>query len=185
MASGGERIVHKMAVRNIVLTCNLQCHANLERAYERSAQQDDLLCWWNRAFGSLNLKKGSESSLCQVFKTGRIIVIGGRSMEEADALFQMYLNVLRHLAIRTENSGYRVQNVVATYSLGKIVSLNRLKRVFYEPELFPAATFVCINPKATVNIFATGSCTILGFKDVNSLPSIIDQINGIIAESRL
>ena len=65
-----------------------------------------LKCKRNSSFGSLNVKL-APSTLCQLFSNGKIIVIGGKTEEEARQVFDMYMAQFADLGHRV----HRVQGL--------------------------------------------------------------------------
>jgi len=93
-----------------------------------------------RQFGSINIKLRSDTVL-QLFSSGTIIIIGGKSEEEAKTVFEGYLSLLLDLGIEIKYENYHARNIVATYYYGKRVLLNEVawwNNFEFEPELFPA-----------------------------------------------
>ena len=116
-----------------------------------------LKCKRNSSFGSLNVKL-SPSTLCQLFSNGKIIVIGGKTEEEARQVLDMYMAQFADLGHPIEYRDH-IQNIVACYKQTERISLERLARKYslvYLPELFPAVRYRDDYRKVTVNIFPFG-----------------------------
>ena len=139
-----------------------------------------LKCKRKSSFGFLNVKL-SPSTFCQLFSNGKIIVIGGKTEEEAMQVFNMYMAEFADLGHPIESKDYHIQNTVACYKHTERINLERLARKYsleYFPELFPAVRYRDDYRKVTVNIFHTGSCVILGAKTV----SIVDETVSILKD---
>ena len=67
------------------------------------------LCYQQPAFPALCLKD-DVSALCQIFKNGKIVVIGGKSEEEARCIFEEYLSRVAELEYDTSYHNYKIQN---------------------------------------------------------------------------
>lgn len=77
-------------------------------------------------------------------------------------------------------SNLRVQNIVATTSLGKPVSLTKLARVHsnteYNPEQFPGLVLRIKKPKSAVLVFSSGNLVCTGTKSVSQVKEVIEQV---------
>ncbi len=83
-------------------------------------------------------------------------------------------------------SNLKVQNIVATTSLGKPVSLTKLARVQsnteYNPEQFPGLVLRIKKPKSAVLVFSSGNLVCTGTKSVAQVKEVIDQVIKQIAK---
>jgi transcription initiation factor TFIID TATA-box-binding protein len=77
-------------------------------------------------------------------------------------------------------SNYKIQNIVATASLGKPVPLTKLARTQpnteYNPETFPGLVLRIKEPKSAVLIFSSGNIVCTGTKSVNQVRQVIDSV---------
>ncbi|MEM4625680.1 MAG: TATA-box-binding protein [Candidatus Pacearchaeota archaeon] len=73
-----------------------------------------------------------------------------------------------------------VQNIVATASLGKPVSLTKLARIQtnteYNPEQFPGLVLRIKKPKSAVLVFSSGNLVCTGTKSIEQVREVIDQV---------
>ncbi|OGJ19067.1 TATA-box-binding protein [Candidatus Pacearchaeota archaeon RBG_13_36_9] len=80
----------------------------------------------------------------------------------------------------TEKSSLKVQNIVATTSLGKPVSLTKLARTQsnteYNPEQFPGLVLRVKKPKSAVLVFSSGNLVCTGTKSVGQVKQVIEQV---------
>ncbi len=83
-------------------------------------------------------------------------------------------------------SNLKVQNIVATTSLGKPVSLTRLARVQsnteYNPEQFPGLVLRIKKPKSAVLVFSSGNLVCTGTKSVAQVKEVINAVIKQIAK---
>ena len=74
----------------------------------------------------------------------------------------------------------KVQNIVATTSLGKEVSLTRLARTQpnteYNPETFPGLVLRVKKPKSAVLVFSSGNLVCTGTKSIAQVKEVIQQV---------
>jgi transcription initiation factor TFIID TATA-box-binding protein len=80
----------------------------------------------------------------------------------------------------TEKSSLKVQNIVATTSLGKPVSLTKLARTQsnteYNPESFPGLILRIKKPKSAVLVFSSGNLVCTGTKSIGQVKQVIEQV---------
>ena len=73
-----------------------------------------------------------------------------------------------------------VQNIVATASLGKPVSLTKLARTQtnteYNPEQFPGLVLRIKKPKSAVLVFSSGNLVCTGTKSLSQVKEVIGQV---------
>lgn len=77
-------------------------------------------------------------------------------------------------------SNLAVQNIVATASLGKPVSLTKLARTQtnteYNPEQFPGLVLRIKKPKSAVLVFSSGNLVCTGTKSIAQVREVIEQV---------
>ena len=77
-------------------------------------------------------------------------------------------------------NNYKVQNIVATASLGKPVPLTKLARTQpnteYNPETFPGLVLRIKKPKSAVLVFSSGNLVCTGVKSVAQVREVINQV---------
>ena len=83
-------------------------------------------------------------------------------------------------------SDLKVQNIVATTSLGKPVSLTKLARTQsnteYNPEQFPGLVLRVKEPKSAVLVFSSGNLVCTGTKSVAQVKEVIAAVIKQIAK---
>ena len=83
-------------------------------------------------------------------------------------------------------SNLKVQNIVATTSLGKPVSLTKLARTQsnteYNPEQFPGLVLRIKKPKSAVLVFSSGNLVCTGTKSVAQVKEVINAVIRQIAK---
>jgi len=77
-------------------------------------------------------------------------------------------------------SNLKVQNIVATTSLGKPVSLTKLARTQsnteYNPETFPGLVLRIKKPKSAVLVFSSGNLVCTGTKSIVQVKEVINAV---------
>ncbi len=84
------------------------------------------------------------------------------------------------MAEKSKDSSYKVQNIVATASLGKPVPLTKLARTQpnteYNPETFPGLVLRIKEPKSAVLVFSSGNLVCTGTKSTTQVRQVIDAV---------
>ncbi|MEN9625773.1 MAG: hypothetical protein RL557_101 [archaeon] len=79
-----------------------------------------------------------------------------------------------------KNSSLKIQNIVATTSLGKDVPLTKLAKTIpnteYNPEQFPGLVLRIKKPKSAVLVFSSGNLVCTGTKSIAQVKEVIDQV---------
>jgi len=74
----------------------------------------------------------------------------------------------------------KIQNIVATTSLGKDVPLTKLAKTIpnteYNPEQFPGLVLRVKEPKSAVLVFSSGNLVCTGTKSVAQVKQVIEQV---------
>jgi len=77
-------------------------------------------------------------------------------------------------------NNYKVQNIVATASLGKPVPLTKLARTQsnteYNPETFPGLVLRIKEPKSAVLVFSSGNLVCTGTKSIQQVKEVINAV---------
>lgn len=85
-----------------------------------------------------------------------------------------------------EKSNLKVQNIVATTSLGKPISLTQLAKsqsnTEYNPEQFPGLVLRIKEPKSAVLVFSSGNLVCTGTKSVAQVKEVIAAVIRQIAK---
>ena len=78
------------------------------------------------------------------------------------------------------SSSLKIQNIVATTSLGKDVPLTKLAKTIqnteYNPEQFPGLVLRIKQPKSAVLVFSSGNLVCTGTKSVAQVKLVIEQV---------
>ena len=79
-----------------------------------------------------------------------------------------------------KKTSLKVQNIVATTSLGKDVSLTKLARTQpnteYNPDTFPGLVLRIKKPKSAVLVFSSGNLVCTGTKSVAQVKEVVQQV---------
>jgi transcription initiation factor TFIID TATA-box-binding protein len=77
-------------------------------------------------------------------------------------------------------TSHKIQNIVATTSLGKDVPLTKLAKTIpnteYNPEQFPGLVLRVKEPKSAVLVFSSGNLVCTGTKSIAQVKEVIEQV---------
>jgi transcription initiation factor TFIID TATA-box-binding protein len=80
----------------------------------------------------------------------------------------------------SKDTSLKVQNIVATTSLGEDVSLTKLARTQpnteYNPETFPGLVLRIKEPKSAVLVFSSGNLVCTGTKSIAQVKEVVEQV---------
>jgi len=80
----------------------------------------------------------------------------------------------------SDSNNYKIQNIVATASLGKPIPLTKLARTQpnteYNPETFPGLVLRIKEPKSAVLVFSSGNLVCTGTKSIMQVKKVIDAV---------
>ena len=86
-------------------------------------------------------------------------------------------------------SSLKIQNIVATTSLGKDVPLTKLAKTItnteYNPEQFPGLVLRIKNPKSAVLVFSSGNLVCTGTKSIAQVKIVIEQVIKILRKIKI
>lgn len=84
------------------------------------------------------------------------------------------------MAGKKSKSNYKIQNIVATTSLGKPVPLTKLARTqpntTYDPDTFPGLILRIKEPKSAVLVFSSGNLVCTGTKSAAQVRQVIQAV---------
>jgi transcription initiation factor TFIID TATA-box-binding protein len=88
--------------------------------------------------------------------------------------------VVAKKSVSKKDTTLKVQNIVATTSLGKDVSLTKLARTQpnteYNPDTFPGLVLRVKKPKSAVLVFSSGNLVCTGTKSVSQVKDVVQQV---------
>lgn len=126
------------------------------------------------------LKKPKTATL--IFSSGKMVCTGAKSEAQAKRAVNKVINELKNSGIVIlEKPEIRVQNIVASASLDKVVDLEKasfvLERTMYEPEQFPGLIYRMSDPKVVMLIFASGKIVCTGAKCEEEVYKAIEKLS--------
>jgi transcription initiation factor TFIID TATA-box-binding protein len=159
---------------NVVGSGSLDAEFDLERV---AADIGSIAEYDPDKYPGMYLRFGEDYPLITVYRTGKYIVTGANSEEEAHAIRGRLLSLLADNGMIAELSDdwFRIQNLVCTAKLGESLNLNALaiglglEKTEYEPEQFPGLIYRPSGADSVVLLFASGRVVITGSPDLDAV----------------
>ncbi|MEE8402357.1 MAG: TATA-box-binding protein [Candidatus Hydrothermarchaeaceae archaeon] len=134
------------------------------------------------------LKEPKVTSL--MFRNGKIICAGAKSVKDVEAAIEKIVSELRTIGVDVDKtSEIVVQNIVATASVGANLNLDAiavgLDNTEYEPEQFPGLVYRMSDPKVVFLLFGSGKMVITGAKSREDAEMAADNIVESLKETGL
>lgn len=130
--------------------------------------------------------------LITVYRTGKYIITGSTSEEEAYSCRKRFLELLSDSGVldTPDDNWFSMQNYVCTGELDQVQNLNALaiglglEYTEYEPEQFPGLVFRPDDHPVVILIFASGKVVVTGAKDLNlaeeAFQSLKDDLESLV-----
>lgn len=177
-----------VAIANVVGSGDLHAELDLEALTEDLSTPH--LEYDQSNYHGLYVRLEEDGPLITVYRSGKYIISGCSTYEELTETNKGFLVKMTELGIVEEGqeTGFKVQNVVCTATLGKDVNLNALsiglglESTEYEPEQFPGLIYRPSNVGAVLLVFANGKTVITGAKDLNSAKNAFTHLRSHVRE---
>ncbi|MFC6734490.1 MULTISPECIES: TATA-box-binding protein [unclassified Haladaptatus] len=118
-----------------------------------------------------------------IFRSGKIVCTGAKSVDGVHAACQRVFDELRTLGVAVDDDPeVIVQNIVASADLGVNLNLNAiaigfgLEHIEYEPEQFPGLVYRIDDPKVVALLFGSGKLVITGGKTPDDAKRAVTEI---------
>lgn len=135
--------------------------------------------------------KGVEP-LITIYRTGKYIITGSESGEEAYSCRKEFLKLLTEVGVLDipDDEWFYMQNYVCTGELDQVQNLSALaiglglEFTEYEPEQFPGLVFRPQNHSVVILIFGSGKVVLTGAKDTNeakeAFQSLKEELDALV-----
>ncbi|ATZ61446.2 MAG: TATA-box-binding protein [Methanosarcinales archaeon Met12] len=138
-----------------------------------------------KQFPGLVYRTTNPKTAALVFKSGKIVCTGAKSIDDVDVGLSRVFKNMRDVGIKVvDEPQIMVQNIVASANLGTELNLNAiaiglgLENIEYEPEQFPGLVYRLSNPKVVVLLFGSGKLVITGGKKIADAEVAVEKIVG-------
>jgi len=116
-----------------------------------------------------------------IFKSGKMVVTGAKSVKELVEAVKKILKTLKEAGIEIRGRPQlQIQNIVASANLHVYIDLEKaafvLEGSMYEPEQFPGLIYRMDDPKVVLLIFSSGKMVITGAKKEEDVQRAVENI---------
>lgn len=166
-------------IQNIISTVDTECVLDLKHM-ARSALNVE---YKPQRFGALIMRIREPRSTALMFKSGNIVVAGTKTLDDSKRACKKFVKIINKLGFKAVFSNFRIQNIVCTYDMKNLLSLEKIYLFCenfscYEPELFPG--LILRVRKAVFLIFGSGKVVITGLKDYKEIKLIFVDVFPIL-----
>jgi len=154
-------------VHNVVATANLGVQLDLKKIAltARNAEYNP------RRFAAVIMRIRDPKSTALVFRSGKLVVTGTKSEEEARHAARKFGRVIMKVGFpEARFREFKVENLVSTFTVPFPIHLERMYKEIppnvqsqYEPEVFPGLIYK-VPDTGTLLIFVSGRCVMIGMK---------------------
>lgn len=120
-----------------------------------------------------------------LFRSGKAVATGAKSVDDIHAAFQKVHNELSDAGFELwpfDQDSIEIQNLVVTHNYGNTLDLSELiitmpfDKTEYEPEVFPGLIYRIDDPKSVCLVFSSGKCVITGCKSLDEAEEATDHL---------
>ena len=134
------------------------------------------------------LKRPKTATL--IFNSGKMVCTGAKSEKEARrAVMRVIKELKKSGIIIISKPELKIQNIVASASLGGMIDLERaayeLERTMYEPEQFPGLIYRMSEPKVVILLFASGKLVCTGAKREQDVYEAVGKLHQELEKKEL
>lgn len=160
-------------VVNVVASGSLGLEFDLEAI---TAELGDLAEYDPGKYPGSYIRLGESSPLITLYRTGKYIITGAASKQEASSTRDTFLNLLNEHDILPEatDEWFTFQNYVCMGDLERDINLSALaiglglENTEYEPEQFPGLVYRSSDSECVLLVFASGKAVVTGASSVES-----------------
>eukprot|EP00484_Ammonia_sp_Unknown_P021813 CAMPEP_0197028310 /NCGR_PEP_ID=MMETSP1384-20130603/8024_1 /TAXON_ID=29189 /ORGANISM="Ammonia sp." /LENGTH=232 /DNA_ID=CAMNT_0042457291 /DNA_START=42 /DNA_END=740 /DNA_ORIENTATION=+ len=171
--------------QNVVATLNVACRLDLKEIVTRSRNSE----YNPKRFAAVVMRIREPKSTALIFQTGKIVVTGARSEDNAWIAARKYARILQKLDFPAHFREFTIQNIVGSCDVGFPIRLEGLANQHnqfssYEPELFPGLIYRMNNPKIVILAFVSGKIVLTGGKSKQQINEAFSKIYPILVQFR-
>ncbi|SEW00990.1 TATA-box-binding protein [Halobacterium jilantaiense] len=177
-----------VSVENVVASGSLGIELDLETV---ARELSEVVDYDPEKYPGAYFRLDDSAPLITVYRTGKYIITGADSADEASATRSEFLRLLTNQSIlpKAEDEWYKIQNYVCMEDIGQQLNLSALaiglglEITEYEPEQFPGLIYRPTDHDCVLLIFGSGKVIITGAKDVDSaeesVTGLLEQIDSL------
>lgn len=170
---------------NVVASGSLKIELDLEAV---ATEFVDIVDYDPNKYPGAYFRFSDAAPLITLYRTGKYIITGADSEDDASATRMRFLELLakRGILETADDDWFSVQNFVCTADIGQSLNLNALSIGFglehteYEPEQFPGLIFRPPDAPCVVLLFSSGKIVLTGCPDIETAKRTFEDIQSQI-----
>ncbi|WP_290597614.1 MULTISPECIES: TATA-box-binding protein [unclassified Archaeoglobus] len=171
---------YKIKIENVVASTQIGENIDLNKISREIKDSE----YKPKQFPGLVLRTKEPKAAALVFRSGKVVCTGSKSVEDARRAVKQIVKMLREIDIPViDEPDVKVQNIVASADLGVDLNLNAiaiglgLENIEYEPEQFPGLVYRLDDPRVVVLIFGSGKMVVTGGKSPEDARKAVERIS--------
>jgi transcription initiation factor TFIID TATA-box-binding protein len=171
---------YKIKIENVVASTQIGENIDLNKISREIKDSE----YKPKQFPGLVLRTKEPKAAALVFRSGKVVCTGSKSVEDARRAVKQIVKMLKEIDIPViDEPDVKVQNIVASADLGVDLNLNAiavglgLENIEYEPEQFPGLVYRLDNPRVVVLIFGSGKMVVTGGKSPEDARKAVERIS--------
>lgn len=171
---------YKIEIVNVVVSAEIGKNIDLNKIANEVKDAE----YKHKQFPGLVLRVKDPKAATLIFRSGKVICTGSKSVEEANRAVRQAVKIISKLGIPVSlEPEVKVQNLVATADLGVFFNLHAiaiglgLENIEYEPEQFPGLIYRLNKPRVVMLVFPSGKIVITGGKSVEAVVKAVEVIS--------
>ncbi|WP_456330277.1 TATA-box-binding protein [Archaeoglobus sp.] len=171
---------YKIKIENVVASTQIGENIDLNKISREIKDSE----YKPKQFPGLVLRTKEPKAAALVFRSGKVVCTGSKSVEDARRAVKQIVKMLKEIGISViDEPEVKVQNIVASADLGVDLNLNAiaiglgLENIEYEPEQFPGLVYRLDNPRVVVLIFGSGKMVVTGGKSPDDARKAVERIS--------
>ncbi|KAK4529212.1 hypothetical protein CCYA_CCYA01G0069 [Cyanidiococcus yangmingshanensis] len=176
----------EVKLQNVVATVNLVCPLDLRHIAMRARNAE----YNPKRFAAVIMRIRDPKTTALIFSTGKVVITGARSEEDARLAARKYAKIVRKLGYEdVKFADFGLHNLVASADVRFPIRLEALAHAHsnyahYEPELFPGLVYRMLEPKLALLIFVSGKVVITGAKSRDDLNDAFQKLYPVLCQFR-
>ena len=164
-------------VVNIVVSTSLEHDIPLEKMAATFSNTE----YNPEQFPGLVIRIKDPKTSALIFSSGKVVCTGARSIDKVQDSIDQIIKVLEKINIKIKiKPEIKIQNIVASGSIGMDLNLNKLaiklENTEYEPEQFPGLVYKLAEAKATFLLFSNGKIVCTGTKSEEEVNIAVEKL---------
>ena len=174
-------------INNVVATVNIEIKEKLELVQIARKIKD--VEYNPERFPGLILKIDNPKVTFLIFSTGKMVLTGLKTIENAHKAVKKIVKKFRKIGIKLNNPVVTIENLVANGDLNSSINLDKaaitLDNTMYEPEVFPGLIYRSRKNGAVFLVFSTGKYVCVGTNNEEEILTAVMNLFEVINEHDL